>query len=99
MRRRGRCERFGATLAADDGTAPAGRRAALRFLSPPLAPTTSRSAQQPDHGTYAAHVYLSTATPPPVPVTEYDFYSFSLADGETATLAIQGDAAGLVDWT
>src|SRR5262249_2998454 len=41
-------------------------------------------------GTYEADVYLSTDTPPPPPSFGYDYYSFSLLAGESATLAVKG---------
>jgi ELWxxDGT repeat protein len=47
-------------------------------------------------GTYSLDVCLSTATPPPMAEPAYDYYSFSLAVGETVTLAVQGDVPGLL---
>ncbi len=41
-------------------------------------------------GTYTATTYLSAVTPPPAPMLGYDYYSFTLAAGDTMTLALLG---------
>jgi len=47
-------------------------------------------------GSYSANVYLSTNTPPPVPSSGADYYSFSLNAGDVATLGLTGLSAGTI---
>ena len=49
-----------------------------------------------DRGSYVASVYLSTATAPPVPATNQDYYSFSLSAGDSVSLALTGLSFGTI---
>src|SRR5262249_48857268 len=80
----------GTVIAANPGTGTTGRDT---FAYGFLIPATGAYFLQADGGgtgTYVADVYLSTDTAPPEPATVYDYYSFSLAAGESATLGLKG---------
>jgi ELWxxDGT repeat protein len=92
------CDSTGTVLALDDGTS-SGPGYDSPLFSVLIATTGTyylHVAASSGTGAYNADVYLSTTTAPPVPTPVYDYYSFSVTTGETITLAVQGETAGLV---
>jgi ELWxxDGT repeat protein len=87
----------GATVAAESGSSGPGYDSPLYGYCVPTTGTYYlRVRPNSGTGTYTANVYLSTFTASCLPSAAYDYYAFSLASGETVTVAVQGDTAGLL---
>jgi hypothetical protein len=88
----------GSTLALEDGTS------AYTGASSPIysyrIPTTGtyylEVGSYIDTGSYTARAYLSTATPPPVPSANLDYYSVTLAAGDVVSLALAALGSGTI---
>ncbi len=83
----------GVIIAQEDGTStgPGADSGLAAFIIPTTGTYFLQVQSTTGTGTYVAEVFLSTATPPRGPGSGFDYYSFSLAAGESATLAVSGN--------
>jgi hypothetical protein len=82
----------GTVIASEDGTStgPTADSSVYAYLIPSTGTYYVEVQSALGTGTYKLNVYLSSMTPPPSPTTTLDTYAFSLAAGETVTLAAKG---------
>ncbi|MDB5298619.1 MAG: Thermophilic serine proteinase precursor, partial [Phycisphaerales bacterium] len=91
----------GTVIASDDGTSVTnGNLSPLYgFIIPSTGTYFVRVQGYSGTGAYTSDIYLSTSTPPPMPVSEGDYFSLTLAAGQSLTFAATALAAGNLNLT
>jgi hypothetical protein len=81
----------GSIIASEDGTSvgPGADSPLYAFIIPTTGTYFVEVLPAAGTGTYQTQMFLSTNTPPPVPVVKADFYSFNMLKDATTTLALK----------